>query len=157
AANEIACVPDEIASLTNLEQLNLGANRLTVLPDSLGDLKNLTLLDIRDNQIATLPTTLAPLLDSGQLVIRADGNNLDQSVQTLIARGGREIAAYLRSLEDGQPQYEAKVLLVGEGNVGKTSLVAALRGEGFENNRPTTHGIRVRDLTLPYEPLQHDL
>ena len=41
------------------------------------------------------------------------------------------MAVYLRSLRDGIAQYEAKVLLIGEGNVGKTSLSAALRGEDF--------------------------
>ncbi|WP_432977721.1 COR domain-containing protein [Dactylosporangium sp. CA-233914] len=48
------------------------------------------------------------------------------------------------------PQFEAKVLLLGEGNVGKTSLVAALRGEPFIRNRSTTHGIEIDEITLPH-------
>jgi hypothetical protein len=35
------------------------------------------------------------------------------------------------------------MLLVGEGNVGKSSLVAALKGDDFVEGRPTTHGIEI--------------
>ncbi len=35
-------------------------------------------------------------------------------------------------------------MLVGEGEVGKTSLLRALRGEEFVENRPTTHGIEAK-------------
>ncbi|MGH8888023.1 MAG: COR domain-containing protein, partial [Egibacteraceae bacterium] len=69
----------------------------------------------------------------------------------------RELFAYLRSLARGQPQYEAKVLLVGEGNVGKTSLVAALQGKPFVENRPTTHGIQLGMLPVRHPALDVDL
>jgi internalin A len=42
------------------------------------------------------------------------------------------------------------VLLVGEGNVGKSSLIPALRHEAFVENRPTTHGIEIGQLVLPH-------
>lgn len=38
------------------------------------------------------------------------------------------------------------MLLIGEGNVGKSSLIAALRNEAFVENRPTTHGIEIGQL-----------
>ena len=55
---------------------------------------------------------------------------------------------YLRSLYDAEPQYEAKLLVVGEGNVGKTSLIAALRSAPFVEGRPTTHGIEITPITI---------
>jgi hypothetical protein len=55
---------------------------------------------------------------------------------------------YLRSLYDAEPQYEAKLLMVGEGNVGKTSLIAALRSAPFVEGRPTTHGIEITPITI---------
>jgi hypothetical protein len=73
-----------------------------------------------------LPWELADLLANG-LDLNLAGNPLTDPLPELAARGPAALAAYLRSLEDAVPQYEAKVLLVGEGNVGKTSLVAALR------------------------------
>lgn len=38
---------------------------------------------------------------------------------------------------------------MGEGNVGKCSLVAVLHGEPFVSNRSTTHGIEITQLELP--------
>ena len=72
-------------------------------------------------------------------------------------RGTRAVLSYLRSLaKEMIPQYEAKLLLVGEGNVGRTSLVAAMaakptaRAKVFMENRSTTHGINVQQLKLDH-------
>jgi hypothetical protein len=43
---------------------------------------------------------------------------------------------------------EAKLVLVGEGAVGKSSLLAALRGEEWVEQRSTTHGIEVKPLQV---------
>jgi hypothetical protein len=53
--------------------------------------------------------------------------------------------AYLRAKAEGGEIVldEAKLILVGEGEVGKSSLLAALRGEPFVEQRPTTHGVEV--------------
>ena len=64
--------------------------------------------------------------------------------------------AYLRSLEkNAEPLYEAKLVLVGEGNVGKTTLLKALKGkEGAtpQEHEPTTHGVEIdiHALRLPH-------
>ena len=81
------------------------------------------------------------------------GNPLADPLPELAARGPAELATYLRSLHDAKPQYEAKLLLVGEGNVGKTSLIAALRSAPFVEGRPTTHGIEISPLTIRHPSL----
>jgi CO dehydrogenase/acetyl-CoA synthase gamma subunit (corrinoid Fe-S protein) len=43
---------------------------------------------------------------------------------------------------------EAKLILVGEGEVGKTSLLRALRGEEFIEGLPPTHGIEIKPLSV---------
>ncbi len=63
--------------------------------------------------------------------------------------------AYLRSLENAEPLYEAKLVLVGEGNVGKTTLLKALKGKAGEapqEHEPTTHGVEIdiHGLRLPH-------
>ena len=75
--------------------------------------------------------------------LQLTGNPLLEPLPELIQQGSRAVAVYLRSLRDGVVQWEAKVLLIGEGNVGKTSLSAALRGEEFVEGRPFTHGIEI--------------
>ena len=51
--------------------------------------------------------------------------------------------------------YEAKLVLVGEGNVGKTTLLKALKGKAGEapqEHEPTTHGVEIdiHGLRLPH-------
>ena len=86
-----------------------------------------------------------------------DDNPLPDPLPQLIERGADSLATYLRSLRDAKKQYEAKLLLVGEGNVGKTSLVAALRGAPFVEGRPTTHGIEIRPLTVSHPMLSQNI
>ena len=65
--------------------------------------------------------------------------------------------AYIRSLEqNAEPLYEAKLVLVGEGNVGKTTLKKALQGktgeEAPKKDERTTHGVEIDidGLRLPH-------
>ena len=58
-----------------------------------------------------------------------------------------EIFNYLRQLHSGdvRPLNEAKLLLVGQGSVGKTSLIKRLIDNQFNPNQPQTDGLNVRD------------
>jgi small GTP-binding protein len=53
-------------------------------------------------------------------------------------------------LQDSQQQWVSKLLVVGEGGVGKTSLLRALLGEAFNSQESTTHGIEIRTLGMPH-------
>ena len=147
--NQLTGVPSWVGRLPSLTTLGLAGNRLAALSDSLGSLRQLGFLDLSHNWLTALPASLAGPLERG-LTFRADFNPLPEPYQELLARGPRDLAAYLRSLADATPQYEAKVILVGEGGVGKSSLVAAMRGEPFNPNRTTTHGIEVKPLEVPH-------
>ncbi len=59
--------------------------------------------------------------------------------------------SFLRELEEsGTTRYEAKLLVVGEGGTGKSSLLRALRNQSFEQGLSTTHGIEVDQLVFPH-------
>ena len=154
--NQFTALPREVGQLTGLHSLDLRGNQLVALPREIGRLAGLQVLDVRDNQLADLPRELADLLSEG-LIVRLDGNPLREPIPELAARGPETLAAYLRSLDDATPQYQAKVLLVGEGNVGKTSLIAALRDDPFIEGRLTTHGIEIQPLTLRHPDLDVEM
>jgi internalin A len=147
--NQLTRLPPEIGQLTNLRELSLAANQLTELPPEIGQLTNLQRLTLDDNQLTELPRQLANSLTKG-LVLELSGNPLKEPLPDLVKRGMDAVATYLRSLEGAIPQYDAKLLLVGEGNVGKTSLSAALRDAPFVKERSTTHGIEIKPLTVPH-------
>ena len=151
----IALLP-EIGQLTNLRALELSGNRLTALPPEIAQLTNLQTLALGSNALTTLPKELADLLNKG-LQIELSNNPLNEPFPELIERGADALATYLRSLEEAIPQYEAKVLLVGEGNVGKTSLATALLDGPFIENRDTTHGIEIRPLRMRHPDLDLDM
>jgi hypothetical protein len=149
SGNRLTTLPSEIGRFKYLWGLRLGQNLLTNLPPEIGQLRMLHLLELDDNQLTSLPRELAGLL-AGGLRLTLKGNPLQEPLSEIAMRGDKALVTYLRSLVDAIPQYEAKVLLVGEGNVGKTSLIAALRNEAFVEGRETTHGIEIHPISLPH-------
>ena len=122
----------------------------------MGNLTALTELNLRDNQLTWLPAQLADLV-AGGLRLHLEENPLVDPLPELVARGNAELAVCLRSLGGAVTQYEAKMLLVGEGNVGKSSLVAALKSASFEDGRPTTHGIEISPIPFRHPELDLDM
>jgi internalin A len=156
SGNRLTALPSEIGQLASLQTLTLFENRLTALPPEVGQLTSLQMLRLEGNQLTVLPLELADQLDSG-LMLEVDGNPLREPLPDLIQQGTGAVAVYLRSLYDGIAQYEAKVLLIGEGNVGKTSLSAALRDEDFVEGREFTHGIEIQPVVLPHPSAKVDM
>jgi internalin A len=154
--NQLATLPAEIGRLTSLRELWLDGNRLTTLPAEIGQLTSLRELMLAENQLTSLPAEIADQLDNG-LIVNLNGNPLEEPLPELLQQDSRAVAVYLRSLRDGIAQYEAKVLLIGEGNVGKTSLSAALRGDAFVEDRPFTHGIEIQPIVLRHPDAGEDM
>ncbi len=72
------------------------------------------------------------------------GNPLESPPPEIIRKGKKAIKAYFKSLKKGKlPLNEVKVLLVGDGGAGKTSLVKRLVGKRFNKKEPQTHGINI--------------
>ena len=84
-----------------------------------------------------------------------DRNLLDPISQSAYLGGIEELFAYLRSLQNPlevEALYEAKLVLIGEGDVGKTTLLKALTGKNPQAGEQTTHGISIdiQALSLPH-------
>lgn len=172
--NRLSSLPADIGNLTNLTLLDLGANQLSSLPQELGNIKNLITLDLDENQLLSLPPEIGKLTNLETLHLRDNqlselppelgelqnlttlnlaNNRLSDAIMAAKERGTRELLAYLRSLKEGEALYESKLVLVGEGEVGKTSLVEAMKGKAFVKGRTTTHGIEISQLDLPHPQL----
>ncbi|HEY1699962.1 MAG TPA: COR domain-containing protein [Trebonia sp.] len=142
-------LPAGIGRLRNLRQFRLSRNHLTSLPEQICSLGKLRTLRLDGNHLTTLPAGMEHLASLRRLTL--DGNPLRAPVPGEAKHGTTVFAAYVRDL-NAPPgsEHTAKVLLLGERYVGKTSLAAAMRGEPFSENREPTSGIAVRELCLPH-------
>ncbi len=135
-------LPNSLWKLTQLQSLHLSDNRLTILPETIGQLTALEVLNISVNQLIALPENIDQLKQLGEIYL--EDNPLNPELAAAYEQGLDAVKTYLRAkAEDQIILNEAKLILVGEGGVGKTSLLAALRDEEFIENRETTHGVEV--------------
>ena len=102
--NGISEIPPQISKLSNLEYIYLRGNSIKEIPEEIAKLENLMSIDVRDNPVINPPIEI---VNKNVNVIR---NYFDE-----IQRQG-----------DVEKLYEAKILIVGQGGVGKTSLVRKL-------------------------------
>jgi len=173
--NQITAIPDSLAQLSNLQQLVLWGNQITAIPDSIAQLPNLQLLDLSDNHITVIPNNIAQLsslkqlyLSENQITAVPDSLEALPKLERLDLRlnpvpispeilgssklhedpgSVEDIFGYLRQLRSGKvkPLNEAKMLLVGQGSVGKTSLIKQLMEGTFNPNEAQTDGLAVRE------------
>ncbi len=115
----------QIGQLTNLQELILGGNELTTVPREISKLIDLQSLDLSRNQLTMLPTALRQLTKLHTLHLY--GNPLPLPPELLDTYSHPSPSTSLDAYFQGsRPLREAKLLLVGEGSVGKTSLVERL-------------------------------
>ncbi len=141
-----------LKELTNLTQLDLRHNQLTDL-SGLKELTNLTQLDLRENQLKNIPPEFfnrdwqihwkEGYVPDG---LNLYGNPLETPPVEIVKQGWEAIRSYFFSLEgDRKKLNEVKVLLVGTGGSGKTSLLKRIFDEPFDGKESQTKGIVIRD------------
>ncbi|MBP6209548.1 MAG: leucine-rich repeat domain-containing protein [Anaerolineales bacterium] len=156
--NQLTSLPPEIGQLTDLTRLSLWGNQLTSLPPEIGQLTSLTELDLWKNQLTSLPPEIINLHKLGKINLwenplaiaipakllsdtdkKYEGSTSPQSI----------LAHYKRIYEEGGRELgEARVLVVGEGGVGKTSIVKRLIDNTFDDKEDTTLIVEKRPLPL---------
>jgi internalin A len=158
--NQLQALPPEIGQLSSLTSLYLGDNQLQALPPEIGQLSSLTSLYLWNNQLQALPPEIGQLSSLTELYMW--GNPLETLPREIVGQGTKAILDYLQALlgdsllNDTFVRYEAKLLMVGEGGTGKSSILSTLQGQPFIEGRDTTHGIDVAQLQLDH-PFINDM
>jgi hypothetical protein len=147
SSNQLTALPESLGWLTQLQSLNLSSNQLTALPESLGRLAQLQWLNLSYNQLRELPGSLGELTELQSLTLY--GNPLNPELAAAQNEGLDAVKRYLRAKAKAQVALnEAKLILIGEGEVGKSCLLGALRGDPWEEGRLTTHGIEIKPVKV---------
>ena len=150
SGNRLTSLPGEIGQLTNLNTLDLSRNQLTSLPGEIGQLTNLRSLALMGNQLITLPPEIGQLR-LAQLTF--SGNPLPSLPPEIRRKGFRAILNFYRQQlgQETDHLYEAKLLIVGEGGAGKTTLAKKIQDPNYElqQNEDSTQGIDVIEWHFP--------
>lgn len=144
--NQIVKIPEAISRLKKLTRLNLANNQISEINDSLGQLQNLRHLNLSNNKIKNLPKLEELFLE---------GNPFDLLPPEIVARGKDSIKNFIKELDVSDFLYEAKLIIVGEGRVGKTCLSNALiRHDYVLEDEPSTEGINIQTWTVDHETVK---
>jgi internalin A len=156
-SNQLTTLPESIGQLTNLGVFYLISNKLTTLPESIGQLTKLTSLYLTSNKLTGLPESIGKLAKLKTLELSK--NPLSEIPPEVVKQGGVAIRDYYRQRLEGKTDYiyEAKLIIIGEGGAGKTSLANklidpnyTLKLEGSETPEKSTEGIEVLRLDFPH-------
>ncbi len=151
--NRLSALPPEVGQLGALTILVLPFNRLSVLPPEVQRLTTLVTLDLRYNNFQVLPPWIRELRQLSALLLHGhpvlglpfevlgDQNSWYENKPTRPS----DILNYYFAIREGEsrPLHEVKLILVGQGAVGKTSLVRRLLERDFNPQERMTEGIAV--------------
>jgi internalin A len=153
-----------LAKLLNLQQLDLSGTKVQDI-GALANLSNLQKLDISSALVADL-SPLRNSIDKGLSIKWSDDSwegpgiyvkdcPLTNPPVEIVKQGNEAILNYWREREAGEVDhlYEAKMLLVGEGGAGKTSLFRRLYqpGQPLPTEQETTKGIAIYRHEFPFK------
>ena len=135
----LSTLPETIGKLSHLQQLYLSGNQLSTLPESVQSLKRLEKLFLHGNRGLGLPDeVLGPTIEEVFGPRKRSPKRAREILDYYFATRGAK----------GRALREVKLIVVGWGKAGKTTLVKRLAGEPMDPNEPETHGIMIRPLTL---------
>jgi GTPase SAR1 family protein len=148
--NSLSAIPDSIAGLTNLQSLDLSYNSLSAIPYSIERLTNLQSLDLSYNSLSEIPVWITRLQKLTRLNL--DKNPIAEPPLEVVQKGISAIRTYFQQLETEGVDYlyEAKLLIVGEGGAGKTSLANKIINADYKLcEEDSTKGIEVLHWSFP--------
>ncbi len=130
-------MPPEIAQLSSLQTLQLNNNQLASVPDALQSLTNLKVLLLHNNPALNLPESVLG------------------KITEFLGEGAKPadiLAYYFATRQAARPLLEAKLILVGRGGVGKSSLVDRLVTNTFDPKKTQTDGIAITEWQVKLKP-----
>ncbi|WP_034058880.1 COR domain-containing protein [Lacinutrix jangbogonensis] len=140
SSNSIENLPDDINNLKSIRHLDLSYNNITDLPEEICELTELRYLNLTGNNIITLPKSFAKLKKLQDLNL--SGNPIGDVPVEISKQGLKGVLNYYMHLGASVRLNEAKLLVVGQGAVGKTYLINKMIN-GSNPETLTTEGIDI--------------
>ena len=146
-----------MSGLVNLKELNLSQNGVSALP-TLVKLRNLERLDCSQNELRQAPPELWEIPSLRKVILYEA--ILPEIPKELLSRSSgksclERLRAHYRDLKGGESEIaDFKLMLLGNGRVGKTQIYRRLQGQEYDETVPSTHGVKIgaTPLTVPEHP-----
>ena len=146
--NRITNIPVDIKKMRNLKRLILSDNKISIISEDLSCLSKLKYLDLRSNDLTDISEKIANMTSLESLFL--EDNPFDLLPPEIVSRGIKAIRNFYKELEEKDYLYEVKLLLVGQGRVGKTCLSEALVSNNYTlNEEESTEGININRWIIP--------
>lgn len=137
-------LPENFIALTSLRELYLSCSKIIALPENIGALTQLKKLDLYGCDIKSLPVSLSEISSLKWLDI--DNTPLEKSIPPeILNQSAKEIIRYIFQQQSNAPKQffnESKMVIVGQGHVGKTCILNRLINYTYTEN-PSTEGIDI--------------
>ena len=144
SGSQISSLPNSLGNLENLQYLDLSDSQISSLPNSLGNLENLQYLDLSGSQISSLPDSLGNLENLQDLDL-AFTPLAKKTQPELLNQSAIEVIKNILSQQSSKEKtyfYESKMIIVGQGHVGKTSILNRIINNTYSENL-STEGIDI--------------
>jgi len=151
----LGSLPDFFKNLKQLTDINAINCHLTRIPDWIDELTDLKTVRLHLNNFSDIPTTFLNLHNLKEISLGS--TTLNPELFEANKQGIEAIKAYLRAKAEAQITLdEAKLILVGEGEVGKTCLMDALLDKPWQDH-PSTHGIEIQSFKVTDPETQKEI
>ena len=142
--NYLSSLPKSIVNLKRLNRLYLNSNNFKEIPNCLTKMSRIFIINMRNNDISHLSNDICTSRNLIRLLL--DGNPISIPPEIIKTGSARKIFNFwLKAQTDSRPLNQGKMLLVGQGGVGKTSLVKRLLQDDFNEKELMTEGINISD------------
>lgn len=145
----IDCANEEvlkrICSLKNMEELYLNRSLIKRLPEDICNLKKLRVMSLSGSNVSKIPNSMYTLnmLKS----FRITSTPLIETIpEEILKQSALDIVSYIcHQQTENQPYYlnESKMLIVGQGSVGKSCLLERICADNYEE-KESTEGIAIQ-------------
>lgn len=137
-------LPEDFVALTSLRELYLTRSKIITLPENIGALTQLKTLYLRECDIRSLPESLGAISTLTNLELH--GTPLAKAIPPeILNQSAKEIIRYIFQQQSNAPKQffnESKMVIVGQGHVGKTCILNRLINNTYIEN-PSTEGIDI--------------
>jgi internalin A len=130
-----------ILNLTNLKQLNVSQNFIRSIPSELA------------KKFYWLSNSLEEAISENEEVLSIQNNPLEFPPKSVIELGSETVQDYYHTTKEFgyEPLSEGRVIVIGDGSAGKSSLIERVLNNTFDIGKVQTNGIKIDNWHLQHQ------